>query len=193
MELLTKALTALLSSQPALLEMVPIMGHIQGFLKNLSSKRDKVSKSSLLILKELSRNKQCVSSIIGYQNSLKQIMAGMRFDPEVIPIACETLNRLFVTDSDSLVHQAIECDLVTQLLSILDSSSASGLTANTKAIIVEVLKNMSQNVTYGEQVDVMLNKSSVWSEFKDQKHDLFISNQPTNYISEYHLMSNWIY
>lgn len=45
-----------------------------------------------------------------------------------------------------------------------------------KAQIVAALKAMTHNLNYGERVSHILNASSVWSEFKDQKHDLFITD-----------------
>lgn len=45
-----------------------------------------------------------------------------------------------------------------------------------KAQIVAALKAMTHNLNYGERVSHILNSSSIWSEFKDQKHDLFITD-----------------
>ena len=176
MELITKALSNLLAAQPALLEMVPIMGHIQGFVKNLASTRKQVSKSSLVILRHLSNNRQCSISIMNQTSTLSNIMAAIQTDTEMTAVACETLNKLFQLEMDSFVHQAIQSQLIPFLLKLLDAGPSS-LPSSTKAIIVQVLKSMECNETYGEQIQGMLNKSGVWSEFRDQKHDLFISNQ----------------
>lgn len=48
----------------------------------------------------------------------------------------------------------------------------------TKAQIVKALKSMSRSLMYGEKVNSILEKSTVWLEYKDQKHDLFISSTP---------------
>lgn len=45
-----------------------------------------------------------------------------------------------------------------------------------KAQIVAALKAMTNNLNYGERVAHILNSSAIWSEFKDQKHDLFITD-----------------
>jgi hypothetical protein len=42
------------------------------------------------------------------------------------------------------------------------------------AQIVSALKTMAQNLNYGDQVLHILNSDPIWSEFKDQNHDLFI-------------------
>lgn len=176
MELITKALSNLLAAQPALLEMVPIMGHIPGFVKNLASEKKEVSKSSLVIVRQLSNNRQCSICIVKQQPVLMNMMTAIKNDPEMTNIACETLNKLFQLEMDSFVNEAIESQLIPFLLKLLDAGPSS-LPSSTKAIIVQVLKSMESNETYGEQIAGMLNKSSVWSEFRDQKHDLFISNQ----------------
>jgi DnaJ family protein C protein 13 len=51
--------------------------------------------------------------------------------------------------------------------------------AMTKAQIVKALKAMSRSLLHGSSVTAILDKSPVWSEYKDQRHDLFISNAPT--------------
>lgn len=50
--------------------------------------------------------------------------------------------------------------------------------AAAKAQIVKALKAMQMSLQYGEQVGGVLNESSVWREYKDQRHDLFISSAP---------------
>ena len=50
--------------------------------------------------------------------------------------------------------------------------------AAAKAQIVKALKAMMLSLQHGEQVTTILDKSQVWKEYKDQKHDLFIANTP---------------
>jgi DnaJ family protein C protein 13 len=183
LELAATALTSLLRSQPALLEMVVVMGHIQGFLRNLGSKKPLVSKSSLLVLRQLSNNDLCISSIINHPHTLNLLMTAIRFDPSLTQVACETLDKLFSSRSESFVQQAIQANVVQELLKLLDSKQ-SNHSSSTKALIVQVLKTMANSLVHGEEITAILEESGVWSEFKDQKHDLFISNQRTpNYIT----------
>jgi len=49
----------------------------------------------------------------------------------------------------------------------------------TKAQIVKALKAMSRSLVHGDRVAAILNKSPVWSEYKDQRHDLFITSTHT--------------
>lgn len=45
-----------------------------------------------------------------------------------------------------------------------------------KAQIVAALKAMNSNLQYGDQVSHLLNSNPIWAEYRDQKHDLFITD-----------------
>lgn len=97
----------------------------------------------------------------------------------MVAVACEALNRLFSSSQEQLVKQALDADFVQFLLTLLETRLE--LTENpamTKAQIVKALKSMSRSLLYGEKVNSILERSSIWLEYKDQKHDLFISNTP---------------
>lgn len=52
--------------------------------------------------------------------------------------------------------------------------------AQAKAQLVKALKAMSRPTTpFGDQIAALLEKSPIWSEYRDQKHDLFIAATPT--------------
>lgn len=98
---------------------------------------------------------------------------------EMVAVACETLNRLFSAGQEQLVRQALEADLVTYLLGLLDARlELIDNPAMTKAQIVKALKAMSRSLMYGDKINAILERSKVWADYKDQKHDLFISNTP---------------
>ena len=153
------------------------MGHIESFIRNLSNSNTAISKSCLLIIRQLSDNRQCVEMITGYPDALKQMLTAIKADVETTSVACETFDRMFKVDSDALVLQAINSELVPYLLQMLDAGQSAN-SSSTKALIVQVLKLMRESETYGEQIGAILDNSNVWAEFKDQKHDLFISNTP---------------
>lgn len=103
----------------------------------------------------------------------------MQVRKDMVAVACEALNRLFSGSQEQLVKQALDADFVQFLLTLLEARLE--LTENpamTKAQIVKALKSMSRSLMYGEKVNSILEKSSVWLEYKDQKHDLFISSTP---------------
>lgn len=76
--------------------------------------------------------------------------------------------------------QALDAQMVPYLLTLLEGRLDSiDNPGTTKAQIVKALKAMSRSILLGEKVNAILEKSSVWAEYKDQMHDLFISNTPT--------------
>lgn len=150
------------------------MGHTQGFLKNLTSNKLEVVRSSLLILRQLSSNPQCVTCLTNYSHIMEHLMQAMKLDSSCIPVSCEILDRLCQLQSDSLMQRSIDSGMVQFLLKLLDSSSVQSM--GTKAVIVQVLKAMQCHPIHGADVNGLLEGSSVWSEFKDQRHDLFITN-----------------
>lgn len=46
--------------------------------------------------------------------------------------------------------------------------------AAAKAEIVDALKALCLDLQFGEEIQAALNKSSIWSQYKDQRHDLFL-------------------
>lgn len=79
------------------------------------------------------------------------------------------------------ILQALEAEMVPYLLDILEGKleTIENL-ATTKAQIVKALKAMTTSFLLGETVNAILEKSAVWAEYKDQRHDLFISNTSTS-------------
>ncbi|CAG2170123.1 unnamed protein product, partial [Oppiella nova] len=177
LDLVTHAVTCLLQAQTALLDSVPAMGHIQSFVNNLSNRRHEcIPRSCLHILRQFTENRTCIESMIGCKYLLTQIFFVIKTYETLTDISCETLSKLFQIDTiDELVNQAIKTELIHHLLKLLDSNQSQH-TSSTKAQVVQILKHMLKSGAYGQQVNELLDKSMVWSEFRDQKHDLFISN-----------------
>lgn len=101
----------------------------------------------------------------------------MQARKDMVAVACEALNRLFSGGQDQLVKQALDADFVQFLLYILESRlELVDNPAMTKAQVVKALKSMCTNLLYGDKVNSILEKSTVWLEYKDQRHDLFISS-----------------
>jgi DnaJ family protein C protein 13 len=180
LETVTQALKNLLSAQPALLELIPAMGHVHSIITGIYSKSNKnelVSKSCLTILSELGSSRACVDNMSTRDTLLNEIKSSMVNIPDTVDIACFGLRKIyeFAPVNDRIVQQALEANFITYLLEVLNSNHS----AQTRALIVKVLKSMTKNQTYGPQVETILGKSQTWSEYSDQKHDLFISNEPS--------------
>lgn len=76
-----------------------------------------------------------------------------------------------------MICQSLEVGLVPYLLGLLDSRLDNvDNTSTVKAHIVEALKGMTHNLNYGDRVSQILLKHPIWNEYKDQRHDLFITD-----------------
>lgn len=77
--------------------------------------------------------------------------------------------------TDEFTREALRCQLIEHILTLLDQSLVDVEQANScKAHLVDSCKLMSQSLVYGEQVQKILLASSVWINFKDLQHALFI-------------------
>uniref|UniRef100_A0A8C7UDY3 J domain-containing protein n=1 Tax=Oncorhynchus mykiss TaxID=8022 RepID=A0A8C7UDY3_ONCMY len=185
LETVTTAAVCLFSTQTQLCDQVPPLGHLHRILAALTHKNNAVPKSSIRLIHVLSDNEQCVRSMASLE-TIGPLMSGMKMRADMAGLACEALNRMFQREQTDLVSQALRVELVPYLLRLLEGIGLETLDnpSATKAQIVKALKSMTRSLHYGEQVNEILNRSTVWSAFKDQKHDLFISeSQTAGYIT----------
>uniref|UniRef100_A0A6I8R119 DnaJ heat shock protein family (Hsp40) member C13 n=1 Tax=Xenopus tropicalis TaxID=8364 RepID=A0A6I8R119_XENTR len=180
LETITNATVCLFSAQPQLMDQVPPLGHLPKILQAMSHKNNAVPKCAIRVIHILTDNELCVRSLASL-DTIGPLMSGMKKRSDMIGFACEALNRMFQKEQTELVAQALKVDLVPYLLRLLEGQGLENLEspAATKAQIVKALKSMTRSLQYGEQVNEILTRSSVWSAFKDQKHDLFISESQT--------------
>uniref|UniRef100_A0A8C7VID9 J domain-containing protein n=1 Tax=Oncorhynchus mykiss TaxID=8022 RepID=A0A8C7VID9_ONCMY len=180
LETVTTAAVCLFSTQTQLCDQVPPLGHLPRILSALTHKNNAVPKSSIRLIHVLSDNEQCVRSMASLE-TIGPLMSGMKMRADMAGLACEALNRMFQREQTDLVAQALRVDLVPYLLRLLEGIGLETLDnpSATKAQIVKALKSMTRSLQYGEQVNEILARSTVWSAFKDQKHDLFISESQT--------------
>ncbi|XP_053683789.1 dnaJ homolog subfamily C member 13 isoform X2 [Sabethes cyaneus] len=172
LDISTNALVLLLNAQPNLADSVPVLGHIPKFFRQLSVQ----PRSALTVLHQLSLSEICVSAI-SQTDCILALKSCMESHRELLAAASETLSRLFKCQHDSLIRQSLECQLIPFLLGLLESRIESTTNpAMVKAQIVAALKAMTSNLTYGDRVAHILNQNPVWAEYRDQKHDLFITD-----------------
>lgn len=160
---------------------LPNMGSLPQVVLALGSKKSSIIGSGLQVLNQ----------IVGNENSLKALSANelmnpvkqaMEKRPDLVSVTAETLSKIFSNGTvvDEFVSQSLKCELIEFLLRLLDSNMAGvDKPASVKAQIVKALKAMLNSLQYLTQVEAILNQSRIWKDYKDQKHDLFISNTTT--------------
>ena len=177
-ETLTTALVKLLEAQPPLLEVVPATGYIGRVLATMASVGSAGQKPGLLVMHELSRSSACTEAAAKCESAVEPLKRAMNLRKDLLYSACETFNSLFEAHHDSLVKQALDCGLIGEFLTLLDSplpevSSPSGC----KALIVKAVKAMQCSLVYGEEITAQLKQSPVWTQYAQQKHDLFLTDR----------------
>ncbi|XP_077081132.1 dnaJ homolog subfamily C member 13 isoform X1 [Siphateles boraxobius] len=180
LETVTTAAVCLFSTHTQLADQVPPLGHLPRVLTALAHKNNAVPKSAIRLIHVLSDNELCVRSMAALE-AIGPLMTGMKLRADMAGLACEALNRMFQREQNELVAQALRVELVPYLLKLLEGIGLETLEnpSATKAQIVKALKSMTRSLQFGEQVNEILSRSTVWSAFKDQKHDLFISDSQT--------------
>lgn len=167
------ALSAALRARPALGEVCAQLGEVPRLARLLPA----APRLALPVLAALAPTQACVVAL-----SQTDVMAGIKTAvqscKEAVGCACEALALIFSSNAntDRLVLQALETDLIGELLSLLETR----LDGATAAQLVRALKAMARSALHGERVKAVLARSTVWEHYSAQRHDLFITAAPQN-------------
>ncbi|GAB1606314.1 dnaJ homolog subfamily C member 13-like isoform X2 [Argonauta hians] len=176
LETVTMALVCLFQSQVPLLDQVPGLGYIPHIFQVMHSKNPAIPKSAIQVLNQLTNSELCIRSMSAI-DCIGSLKIGMKCRKDMMVFAAECLAKMFEKAEEELVSQALKHEMIPFLLSVLQNPLESTENpAATKAQIVKALKCMQRSLLYGEQVTSLLEKSAVWKEYKDQKHDLFLTD-----------------
>ncbi|CAG2229949.1 DNAJC13 [Mytilus edulis] len=178
LETVTTAIVYLFTSQPVMLDQLPQLGYIPKVFTAMSHRNNAVPRSAIQVAHQLAHNEICIRSMAQIE-CIGALKVGMKARRDSIALAAEALGKMFDKGEEELVSQALKTDLVPFLLKLLEAGlEAIDNPSATKAQIVKALKAMQRSLLYGEQITGILEKSTVWRDYKDQKHDLFISDTP---------------
>ncbi|KAG1687435.1 DnaJ subfamily C member 13 [Nymphon striatum] len=179
LQTMTSALIALLEAQPILADQIPNLGHLPHLVKTMQESQEVSAKLCLSVVHPMSSSERCCNAF-AQTECISAVKHAMSKSAESVSLACEALNNIMQKGITELVSQALKADLINYLLNLLEGGmDAVPNPGATKAQIVKALKAMTICFQYGDQVQSILNASRVWSEYKDQKHDLFISESKT--------------
>ncbi|CAG5130505.1 unnamed protein product, partial [Candidula unifasciata] len=176
LETLTTAVVCLFQANSSLLDQVPSLGYIPRVFTAMVSKNNAVPKSAIQVAHQLSYSELCIRAMAVIE-SVGPVQSAMKVRKDMIGLAAEALSKMFDKGEEELVQQALKVDLIPYLLKLLESGlEAMENPPATKAQIVKALKAMQRSLTHGERVTEILDKSTIWKDYKDQRHDLFISD-----------------
>jgi len=177
LELVTESLVRLLEAQTALVDQLPATGYINRVLSTMNTKGEAGQKPAILLLHQIAKSQVCVESLANC-DCVPPLHRAMKLRKDLLVVVCETFNRMFGFNHDSLVSQALSCGLVKDLLNILGSRLDNIPNASAcKAQVVNALKAMQRSLVYGDQVSQLLSGSPIWSQYEQQRHDLFIEDR----------------
>lgn len=176
LETVTTAVVCLFSTQTPLLDQVPQLGYIPKVFTAMKDKNTAIPKSAIQICHQLAASELCIRSMAQIE-CIGPMKIGMKIRRDSIALAAEALSKMFDKGEEDLVQQALKTEMVQYLLKLLEAGlEALDNPASTKAQIVKALKAMQRSLQYGEQINAILDASPVWRDYKDQRHDLFISD-----------------
>ncbi|XP_068224403.1 dnaJ homolog subfamily C member 13-like [Palaemon carinicauda] len=180
LELVLNSIVMVLSAQRNLLEYLPQLGHIPRIVSYLPSKCLPVARAAALTTHQFTFNQVC-SNILEGTEVISGLVAAMKLRPDVVGVSCEALHNLFSeggVSGPALVEQGLRANVIPFLLSLLDTKLQVPNPSSTKAQIVACLKSMASSPQHSDEVVELLEKSSTWAQYRDQKHDLFLDTSP---------------
>lgn len=179
LQTVTDALVAFLNAQPELANQVPSLGLINKLIMAMDRDHPQVQASCLRVLNELASSQACVACLAG-QPCVSQIKNAMKgTEKSALPAACELVSKMYEANHTFLVTQALEYGLPQFLLDLLNEGLEVENPSSCKALIVKALKAMTRDLSRGADVVAVLDKCPWWPAYRDQRHDLFITNGPT--------------
>ncbi|KAK6107132.1 DnaJ domain family protein [Brugia pahangi] len=174
LDIITSAFVALLSNHPAVANHLPAQGYLPQFCALMSSSVGHASHSAIVILSHLAENTYCADSLAKL-NCIGGIMKSMKQQPVLIRDSAHALKCLLKRNCSDLAAQMLSTGMIEYLLQLLgDDMKGVDSVAAAKAEIVGALKNVSLDLQYGAKIAEILGESSIWAQYKDQRHDLFI-------------------
>ncbi|KAK0425897.1 hypothetical protein QR680_009446 [Steinernema hermaphroditum] len=174
-EIATTTLVNLIAHHPTTADQLPAQGYLPTFCRAMTLKNAPASKTALLVVEQIAGNTYCVEALSRLP-VIRGIHLCMKNQPAFVREAAHALKLLFRQNSSALSEQMLSSDIVPHLLNVLGSRDLQGVSnpAAAKAEIVEALKNAALDLQYGDKITAILNDSTIWKEYKDQRHDLYL-------------------
>uniref|UniRef100_A0A7E4V2Q6 J domain-containing protein n=1 Tax=Panagrellus redivivus TaxID=6233 RepID=A0A7E4V2Q6_PANRE len=175
LEEVTTALCSLFQNHPATADQIPAQGYLPQFVNAMiASKNAEASKTALLILDQLASNDFCADSL-ATQPIIEGIVVSMKQQPSLVGQGAHALKFLLKRCPAELAEQLLKTNAIPYLLQLLGSGMPGVPNPGAaKAEIVDALKSAARDLTHGEKINEILNKSPIWAEYRDQRHDLFL-------------------
>ncbi|CUF24956.1 endosomal trafficking protein, RME-8, putative [Bodo saltans] len=180
LDLVTSCTASFLAGQPSITDFMVALGYTQKLFKMMESKEAAVVISAARIVHEVANSRACVESMSHF-DPVSSIMVAFEKLPDEITLIMDTLERLVTRSSEkaNMIKLALSAKVPQRLLALLETGMSNcAQPAAARAIVVKVIKSMlgANDPIYGPQLVSILEANPVWLKFKDQSHDLFLTN-----------------
>lgn len=180
LELVTSCTAQFLAGQTSITDYMVALGYTQKLFKMLESREPAVVVSAARVVREICNSKPVVESMVGFDPVASIIVAFERL-PDEITLIMDALERLVSRSSEkaNMIKLALASKVPQKLLAMLETGMSNcAQPAAARAIVVKVIKSMLtvDDPVYGPQLVAILEANPIWLKFKDQSHELFLTN-----------------
>jgi len=184
--MLVSGIVCITKSRPTLADHISTLGYIPRMVTLLLDAQGEVrlvkETAIMRLLHELSVSEKCVERFASVPAAFESLMKVIRPLPHPLAFCLDTMKLLLEKNlrvHPSIVPQALEAKAIPFLLGLLEGTSIEHVDdpGAAKVHAIGCLQMMARSGSYGEQVTLVLDQSPVWTRYKNQKHDLFISRQ----------------
>ncbi|KAI3379512.1 hypothetical protein SNEBB_010043 [Seison nebaliae] len=181
-EMISTAIIKLLSDPQRYSHMLPQKGIIARIINLILIQKSVVIKQAISILQMVTLSDDCLRHMsTTCPNTMDAFNFAIKHSKEAVPSAIDSLHNIFsnVDYVEEFTEQIVKSQMVKLLLQLLDHplSNLNVPVAGLKAQIVKILKSMTRSMQFGDRISQQLDQSTVWAQYKDQKHDLFIEDK----------------
>nr|CCC48508.1 putative endosomal trafficking protein RME-8, fragment [Trypanosoma vivax Y486] len=174
----------LLQTTQNLVDYIVSIGYAQKLFMLLDCEDEVVAENALKLVREECDSATCVESFVNF-DPVACLVAYQRKHPTRLPIFLDTLQRLISHSSERANMMPLA--LNNRIPHLMFEWLETGLTpevcgdlapAAVRALIIKVLKAMLalQDPIHGPQLEAILASNPIWEKYKEQSHDLFLSN-----------------
>jgi DnaJ homolog subfamily C member 13 len=185
----THAIVCLLRARPSFIDHLAALGFIPKLVKlvkqsSTNKARYNIGVQCVRVIEVISANNACVAQL-GKQRAVETLVASLSPLPRDASFTLEALRKMLESDSKgatpdhALILAAIQVDLITLLINLLEKDDVSHLVdaSSSKVHAVTILKLLENDTIHGIMAQGKLGEhGGEWSRYKHQKHDMFLSH-----------------
>jgi len=186
MDTILSATNALLSSTPTLCDYAAKTGHLAKLVTLMDNSSLPHQPTAIGIVNIFVNSQLCVETLGSTPCAVRAIIQCLEYDDsKSILRAADTLDKAFTknvcaSETVCLVSQLLACEGTGRILKVLEGTYDMKLAtdaAEAKARVVSALQAATRDVAHGDRVLAILDANPIWSNYRNQRHDLFLPGQ----------------